>query len=97
MYRTHMDPDRGMLFDFHDTVLATFWMKNTVLPLDMVFIRADGTIARLATHAKPYSLTPIPSGEPVRAVLEINAGQAQARGLAPGEKVHGAIFGSASP
>ena len=67
-------------------------MKNTILPLDMIFIRSDGTISSIAPNATPYSTASIPSTEPVRAVLEINAGRAAALGIEPGDKVHGAIF-----
>jgi hypothetical protein len=97
MYRTKLAPDAGMLFDFHEPEPQTFWMKNTVLPLDMIFIRADGTISSIAPDAVPYSETPIPSAEPVRAVLEINAGRAAALGIEPGQRVHSAIFGNALP
>lgn len=97
MYRTRLAPDAGMLFDFHVPEPQTFWMKNTVLPLDMIFIRADGTISSIAPDAVPYSETPIPSTEPVRAVLEINAGRAAALGIEPGQRVHSAIFGNALP
>jgi uncharacterized membrane protein (UPF0127 family) len=92
MFRKNMAPDAGMLFDFHQPSNVTFWMKNTILPLDMVFIRADGTVSTVAANAKPYSLTLIPSAEPIRAVLEINAGRAAALGIEPGERVHNAIF-----
>ena len=92
MFRKQMAPDAGMLFDFHGLVMTQFWMKNTVIPLDMMFIRADGTISTIAANAVPYSETPIPSAEPVRAVLEINGGRARALGIAPGDRVHKAIF-----
>jgi hypothetical protein len=97
MYRTRLAPDAGMLFDFRQPEPQTFWMKNTVLPLDMIFIRADGTISSIARDAVPYSETPIPSYEPVRAVLEINGGRAAALGIEPGQLVHNAIFGDALP
>jgi hypothetical protein len=67
-------------------------MKNTYLPLDMLFIRADGTVSSIAAKAKPLSTQSIPSTEPVQAVLEINAGQAAALGLREGAKVHSTIF-----
>jgi uncharacterized membrane protein (UPF0127 family) len=92
MFRKSMAADAGMLFDFHATVMTTFWMKNTILPLDIIFIRADGTISSIAGNAVPYSEAPIPSSEPIRAVLEINAGRAKALGIMPGDKVHAAIF-----
>jgi uncharacterized membrane protein (UPF0127 family) len=94
MYRTKLAPDAGMLFDFREEEFQVFWMKNTPLPLDMLFIRADGTISTIAENAVPYSLDPIQSSEPVRAVLEIRGGRAQALGIQPGNKVHAAIFGN---
>lgn len=94
MFRKSMAPDAGMLFDFHTPDFQTFWMKNTIVPLDMIFIRADGTISSIAPNAVPYSETPIPSYEPVRAVLEINGGRAAQLGILPGDHVHAAIFGN---
>lgn len=93
MYRKAMAPNAGMLFDFHIPRETAFWMKNTYLPLDMIFIRKDGTISSIAPNATPLSEEPIPATEPVRAVLEINGGRAAALGISPGDKVHGAIFG----
>lgn len=95
MYRKEMAPNAGMLFDFHTPQWETFWMKNTVLSLDMIFIRQDGTISSVAPNAVPFSTTSIPSAEPVRAVLEINGGRAAALGIEPGQKVHNAIFRNA--
>ena len=92
MYRKTMAPDAGMIFDFHQDVMTSFWMKNTTLPLDIIFIRADGTISSIAADAVPMSETPIPSSEPVRAVLELNAGRSAALGIVPGARVHSAIF-----
>jgi uncharacterized membrane protein (UPF0127 family) len=92
MFRKTMAPNAGMLFDFHKPQPVTFWMKNTILPLDIIFIRDDGTISSIAGNAVPYSEAPIPSSEPVRAVLELNAGRAKALGIEPGDKVHAAIF-----
>jgi len=97
MFRKSMPPDAGMLFDFHTPAFQTFWMKNTIMPLDMIFIRADGTISSIAPDATPYSETPIPSYEAVRAVLEINGGRAAQLGILPGQHVHNAIFGNAAP
>jgi hypothetical protein len=97
MFRKSLAPDAGMLFDFHTPDFQTFWMKNPVIPLDMIFIRADGTISSIAPNATPYSETPIPSYEPVRAVLEISGGRAAQLGIQPGEHVHAAIFGNATP
>jgi hypothetical protein len=92
MYRTQLAPNAGMLFAFPGDHFQAFWMKNTILPLDMIFIRADGTISSVATHTAPYSEQPVMSQEPVRAVLEINAGRSDALGIRPGEKVHNRIF-----
>jgi uncharacterized protein len=92
MFRKAMAANAGMLFDFHTTVMTSFWMKNTILPLDIIFIRSDGRISSIAADAVPYSEASIPSSEPIRAVLEINAGRARALGIVPGSAVHAAIF-----
>lgn len=81
-----------MLFDFHNDASLSFWMKDTYVPLDMLFIRSDGTISTIARNAVPLSTTPIRSTEPVRAVLEINGGTASALGIVAGDRVHAAIF-----
>jgi uncharacterized membrane protein (UPF0127 family) len=72
-------------------------MKDTILSVDIIFIRADGTISSIAANAVPYSTTQIPSMEPVRAVLELIGGRAAALGIVPGQKVHGAIFNTPTP
>jgi len=92
MYRRQMDADCGMLFVFPNPTQITFWMKNTYLPLDMLFIRADGTVSSIAAHTKPRTLDPVPSAEPVKAVLELNAGRAKALGIEEGAKVRASIF-----
>jgi uncharacterized membrane protein (UPF0127 family) len=97
MYRREMAPDAGMLFDLHQNVFISFWMKNTFLPLDMVFIRADGTVSSIEPNAVPFSTDPIPSTEPVRAVLELNGGRAHDLGIKPGDRVHAAIFHNTAP
>jgi uncharacterized protein len=94
MDRTTMAPDAGMLFDFHQPVPVAFWMKNTPLSLDMLFIRADGTISSIAANTTPYSEKTVPSQEPIQAVLEINGGMSRQLGIEPGDKVHAAIFGN---
>jgi uncharacterized protein len=96
MFRTELAPDAGMLFDFRKPAPQSFWMKNTPISLDMIFIRADGTIATIATNTIPYSEEPIWSTEPVRAVLEIKGGRAEELGIRPGQTVHAEIFGNAS-
>ena len=92
MFRREMPPDAGMLFDFHQEEQVAFWMKNTPLPLDMLFIKADGTVSSIEPNAIPFSTETIPAAEPVRAVLEINGGQAHALGIKPGDRVRSAIF-----
>jgi uncharacterized membrane protein (UPF0127 family) len=95
MYRKKMAANAGMIFDFDQDVMTSFWMKNTILPLDIIFIRSDGVVSSVAANAVPMSETPIPSSEPVRAVLELNAGRAAQIGMKPGDKVHAAIFDKA--
>jgi len=92
MYRRDLPADAGMLFDFHQEARVSFWMKNTPLPLDMVFIRADGTVSSVEPNAIPFSTASIPSAEPVRAVLEINGGRARDLGIKPGDRVRADIF-----
>ena len=87
MYRTALPENGGMLFPFDPPRPASFWMKNTPLPLDMLFIRADGSIARIAAETVPYSLDQVASGEPVAAVLEIAGGAAAAAGIEEGDQV----------
>lgn len=94
MFRKSVAPNAGMLFDFGHETDTAFWMKNTLIPLDMLFIKANGTIARIAVNAKPLSEDSIPSYEPVRAVLEIAGGRAGQLGIKAGDKVHAAIFGN---
>jgi uncharacterized membrane protein (UPF0127 family) len=84
MFRKSLAPDRGLIFPYAPAQEVAFWMKNTLIPLDMIFIRSDGTIARIAT-AKPLDLTPVPSGEPVSAVLEIRGGRAAELGIREGD------------
>jgi uncharacterized protein len=88
MFRKTMAPDAGMLFDFREPQAVSFWMENTILPLDMLFVRADGTIARIKQNATPFSRENIPSGEPVQLVIELNAGRVQALGIREGGHVH---------
>jgi uncharacterized membrane protein (UPF0127 family) len=87
MFRTQLAPYRGMIFPMVPSRYASFWMKNTLIPLDMVFIRTDGTIARIAARTTPLSLDPVSSGEPVAAVLEIAGGRAEQLGLSVDDKV----------
>jgi uncharacterized membrane protein (UPF0127 family) len=87
MFRDALAPDGGMIFPMNPPRPASFWMKNTVISLDLIFIRPDGVIARIAAEAVPYSLEPIDSGEPVSAVLEIAGGRAAELGISEGDKV----------
>ena len=93
MFRTELPEGRGMLFDFERDQPVAFWMHNTYISLDMIFIRADGRIANIAENTEPKSDRLIPSGTPVRAVLEVIAGTASKLGIAPGDQVTGAFFG----
>ena len=92
MHRMHLPRDAGMLFDFGQPLMTAFWMKDTPLPLDMLFVRSDGTISTVAANAVPNSTAEIMSAEPVRAVIEINGGLARALGIAPGDRVKASIF-----
>ena len=87
MFRDKLAPNGGMIFPMNPPRPASFWMKNTVISLDLIFIRPDGVIARIAAEAVPYSLEPIDSGEPVSAVLEIPGGRAAELGISEGDKV----------
>jgi len=87
MNRASLDPNRGMIFPFDPPRQAGFWMKNTLIPLDMIFIRADGTIARIEANTIPLSLDTVPAGEPVAAVLELAGGRSAELGIQAGDKV----------
>lgn len=92
MFRKTLAADAGMLFDFKESQDVSFWMKNTLIPLDMLFIASDGRIARIAQRAVPLSTAPISSGAPVLAVLEVNGGTAARLGIKPGDQVLHPIF-----
>jgi len=97
MYRRKMALDAGMLFDNGRTQPAAMWMKNTFIPLDMLFIAEDGRIVRIAERTVPQSLAVVGSGEPVRGVLELKGGSAARLGIKPGDRVLHEIFGTAPP
>jgi uncharacterized membrane protein (UPF0127 family) len=82
-----MGPDEGMLFPTERPQARSFWMKNTVIPLDLLFIGPDGLISNIAANAVPYSLEPIPSSGAAIAVLELNGGRAAELGIEPGARV----------
>jgi uncharacterized membrane protein (UPF0127 family) len=95
MYRRSLAPEAGMLFVFPDVRTATFWMKNTLIPLDMLFIAADGHVADIHELAVPLSEVNINSKVPVKAVLELNGGTVSRLGIKNGDLVHQATFGTA--
>jgi uncharacterized membrane protein (UPF0127 family) len=84
MFRRALQPNEGMIFPYDPPATVSFWMKNTLIPLDIIFIRANGSIARITT-ARPLDLTPVPSGEPIGAVLEIRGGRAAELGIREGD------------
>ncbi len=92
MYRRSMADDYGMLFDFERVEIVTMWMRNTYIPLDMLFIRADGTIARIAENTEPLSERTISSREPVLSVLEVKGGTTARLGIGPGDRVEHPLF-----
>jgi uncharacterized membrane protein (UPF0127 family) len=88
MYRKSMAPDAGMLFSFGADEPRRFWMKNTFIPLDMIFIRKTGEIVAIAPNTVPLTLTPVAPPEPASAVLEINGGTAKRLGIHVGDMAH---------
>ena len=94
MFRRELPEGEGMLFDFHHEQPASFWMKNTYVSLDMIFIRGDGAILKIAENTVPLSEALVQSGGPVRAVLEVVAGTARKLGIVPGDRVAHRIFNS---
>jgi uncharacterized membrane protein (UPF0127 family) len=92
MFRKKLPDGQGMLFDFQTDQDVSFWMQNTYIPLDMIFIRGDGTILRIAENAEPLSTKFVPSGGLVRGVLEVIGGTAHKLGIAPGDRVAHPIF-----
>ncbi len=87
MYRTHLDLDRGMLFVFEHEGDHPFWMKNTAISLDMIFIASDGRVTAVHPNTTPFSLAPVGAGALSRTVLEVNAGFAAKHGIAAGDHV----------
>ena len=96
MFRRSLDDRAGMLFPYGQPQEITMWMKNTYIALDMVFIRADGTVHRIEVMTEPFSEATIASSGPVSAVLELNGGAAARLGLTAGDKVRHRVFGNAS-
>lgn len=92
MFRKELPEGRGMLFDFQRDQELGFWMRNTYIPLDMIFITGDGRIHRIAENTEPLSERIVPSNGPVRGVLEVIGGTARKLGLAPGDRVAHPVF-----
>ena len=97
MFRQEVRPNEGMLFDFKTDSERAFWMRNTLVSLDMLFIRSDGVIHRIAANTTPLSDAQVPSFGPVRAVLELAGGRAAELGIEPGDIVRHQIFGNNPP
>jgi uncharacterized membrane protein (UPF0127 family) len=95
MFRRSLADDAGMIFPYTPPQEATMWMRNTYIPLDMVFIRQNGTVHRIEVHTEPFSEAVIASAGDVAAVLELKAGTAARIHLAPGDKVLSSLFGTA--
>jgi uncharacterized protein len=96
MFRQSLAPDAGMLFDYKQPKVATMWMRNTLIPLDMLFVDAQGRIVNIHERAVPQSDNRIAAAAPVRAVIELNGGTAARLGIEPGDRVLHPIFGNAS-
>jgi uncharacterized protein len=96
MFRRSLAPDAGMLFDYKTPSMAMMWMKNTLIPLDMLFVDTQGRIINIHERAVPGSLDTISTAAPARAVIELNAGTAARLGIKPGDKILYPIFGNAS-
>jgi uncharacterized membrane protein (UPF0127 family) len=94
MFRTAVPPNEGMIFDWGGPRESSMWMRNTLVPLDMLFIAADGRIHRIAERTVPLSLTPIGSGGPVRATLELQGGITERLDIRVGDRVLHRMFGS---
>ena len=94
MFRESLAPNHGMLFVFREKAGHCFWMRNTLIPLDMVFIAADGRVHRIHERAVPQSLATISSNGPVRATLELQGGAAERLNLRVGDRVEHRIFGT---
>jgi uncharacterized membrane protein (UPF0127 family) len=92
MYRKELPDGKGMLFDFSPEQQVSMWMKNTFISLDMIFIRADGRILRIAENTEPQSTRIIPSGGLAKGVLEVIAGTAKKYGIEPGDRVAHPLF-----
>ncbi len=95
MFRRQLAADAGMLFYHQRDRVVSMWMRNTFVPLDMLFVAADGRIVHIAERTVPQSLATITAGRPVRAVLEVNAGTARRLAIKPGDRLIHPLFGNA--
>ena len=93
MFRRTLAPDAGMLFDFKTPSPVSMWMKNTFIPLDMLFVAGDGRVVHIAANTKPQSLDVITARRPVKAVIEVAGGTAARLGIKPGDLVRHPLFG----
>lgn len=92
MHREHLEPDAAMLFVFEPPRRVSFWMKNTLIPLDMLFVDANGEIVAIEAMTEPHSLEPRGPAEAVRAVLEINGGLSERLGIRVGDRLRAAVL-----
>ena len=97
MWRESIPDGTGMLFEFDEPKVATIWMKNTPLPLDILFVRANGRILKIEHSAQPYKLRSASSEAPVSAVIELLGGTSKDLGILPGDRVRHEFFGTATP
>ena len=94
MFRDQLAADAGMLFDYGTEQMAAFWMQNTLIPLDMIFVGADGIVKNIHVNARPLDTTSIPSKFPIRFVLEIPGGRSTEIGLAVGDRMEHPLVAS---
>jgi len=93
MFRESMEPDTGMIFEFDEPKVATIWMKNTSIPLDILFVRSNGKILKIEHSHRPYTLRSASSEAVVAAVVELKGGESKSRGIRPGDTVKHPFFG----
>ena len=94
MFRESMTADTGMIFEFEEPKIATIWMKNTSIPLDILFVRSNGKILKIEHSHKPYTLRSASSEAVIASVVELKGGEAKARGIRPGDTIKHPFFGN---
>ena len=97
MFRETMGPDAGMIFEFDEPKVATIWMKNTSIPLDILFVRSNGRILKIEHMAQPYKLRSASSEAVVASVVELQGGRSRDLGIMPGDLVRHEFFGTEAP